>query len=134
MDPDSNQQSKTSDTLRNTPLPVFEGMVNASTLQCLLKIMIEAHLSLWMSVIVCPVNSSNSLMLPGHTTSSRSSLTQRLIGVPQKRFRDTAQSRASLSQLANLFSFTFAGTLKRLMIKLVQLTNMFFHYSQEAAI
>ena len=33
------------------------------------------------------------------------------MGVPQYRFRDTAQSRASLSQLANLLAFTNSGTL-----------------------
>lgn len=72
------------------------------------------YLSLWMSSIFVPVSLSSSAMLEGHTISSKSSLTHKLIGVPQKRLRDTAQSRASRNQLANRFSLTNDGTLNKL--------------------
>ena len=44
-------------------------------------------------------------------TSSPSSLIHTGMGVPQYRLRETAQSRASRSQLANRFSLTNSGTL-----------------------
>ena len=43
-------------------------------------------------------------------TSDKSSFAQIGIGVPQNRFRDTAQSRASFNQLWNRPSFTSLGT------------------------
>lgn len=46
-------------------------------------------------------------------TSSKSSLTQRGMGVPQYRFLEMAQSRASLSQFPKRFSRTNSGTLQK---------------------
>jgi hypothetical protein len=58
-----------------------------------------------MSVIpVTPLNLSNSSMLPTQTTSSKSSLVQSGIGVPQYRFLEIAQSLAFSNQFANRFS------------------------------
>ena len=62
------------------------------------------------SVARTPDSSSSSAMEPMHTTSSPSSLTHSGMGVPQYRVRDTAQSRASLSQLWNRFVLTNSGT------------------------
>lgn len=70
------------------------------------------HFSRCKSVMVTPVNFDSSSMLDTHTTSSPSSDVHRGIGVPQYRFRLTAQSRASFNQLPNLLSFTKSGTLK----------------------
>lgn len=71
-----------------------------------------------------PDSSSNSAIDDGEMISSKSSLTHKLIGVPQKRFLETAQSRASRNQFANRFSFTNDGTLK--FPQWVQQTNRFF--------
>lgn len=116
--PDSNQQSKTSSTRFNTPLPCFEGIVMWSIL------------SLWISVIpVTPDSVSSSSTEPMHTilkdialgqcdmcfmrhTSSMSSLAQSGSGVPQYRFREMFQSRALASQFPNLLSPTLCGTLE----------------------
>lgn len=46
------------------------------------------------------------------TSSGCSGFTQRGIGVPQYRLRETDQSRASFSQLWNRCSFTQSGTLE----------------------
>ena len=74
-------------------------------------IKILTNFSRWRSVILKPVSSSSSAIDPGQTISLWSSLTQRLIGVPQKRFRLTAQSRASRNQFAKRLSRTNEGTL-----------------------
>jgi len=97
--PDSNQQSNTSSILRNTPLPILDGMVMSSMKWR------------WMSVIfLTPLNSSNSLMDSITTTSSPSSLVQIGMGLPHYLLREKHQSLASSSQLWNLCSWTFFGT------------------------
>jgi len=58
-------------------------------------------------------NSKHEPVLKKEVTSCPSSLIQIGTGVPQYRFLDTAQSRASRSQLPNLFSFTKSGTLSK---------------------
>ena len=58
-------------------------------------------------------NSKHETVLKKEVTSCPSSLIQIGTGVPQYRFLDTAQSRASRSQLPNLFSFTKSGTLSK---------------------
>ena len=57
-----------------------------------------------------PVAFSSSAMDEMITTSWPSSLAHIGMGVPQKRLRETAQSRAFSSQLWKRFSFTKAGT------------------------
>jgi hypothetical protein len=92
MAPDSNQQSNTSSTRVNGGLPgVADGMVRASTWWR------------WRSVTpVAPVRASNSATDPMTTTSLPSADVHTGSGVPQKRDRDTAQSRADSSQLWKL--------------------------------
>lgn len=80
---------------------------------------------------VTPDNLSSSSTEPTHTiyssrsqrrrhlaygghTSSKSSLAHSGMGVPQYRFREMFQSRAFASQLPNLWSPTFCGTLHTL--------------------
>src|SRR6266576_2540974 len=100
MLPDSNQQSNTSSTRRSSPLP------------CLLGIVILSILSLWISSNFpsYPLNSFSSCILPTHTASLRSWLTQIGSGVPQYLFRDTAQSLEFAIQFAKRFSLSNDGT------------------------
>lgn len=68
-------------------------------------------------VLTTPLNRTSACYFFLHfgvsLTSSKSSLTQRGIGVPQYRFLEIAQSRASLSQFPKRFSRTNSGTLER---------------------
>ena len=59
---------------------------------------------------VTPARSSSSATLPMTTTSAPSADVHTGRGVPQKRDRDTAQSRAPSSQFWNRFSRTLSGT------------------------
>jgi hypothetical protein len=62
------------------------------------------------SVTRTPDSRASSSMELTTTTSLPSSLVQMGSGVPQKRLREMAQSRASFSQLANRPTFTESGT------------------------
>ena len=97
IEPDSNQQSNTSSTRFSGDFPVGDG-ISSLSIKCLCR-----------SSIFRPVSFSSSATLPG-TMTSPSGLRQIGSGVPQKRLRLIAQSRAFSSHLPNRPSRRCAGT------------------------
>ena len=97
MEPDSNQQSKTSSTRRSGGFDGSDEGISMPSTCCRCRSATDPFGS--------PAFRSSSATEPITTTSLPSAEVQTGRGVPQKRERETAQSRADSSQLWKLLFF-----------------------------